>query len=167
MIDLSPGFRRAVARTAFFVAVGLVAVAIFGAVAIEPIGPIEGPARIAVDVVPRRTAGLSEPAAALVADSDPFRPDRTRPARDPESMLPDEPAPGPVDTWNVKLFGTVVLPDDRGVAMLRWSEEPARVVRIGQSIGPLTLRRVEPGSATLVADDGSETVVNVERGGTR
>jgi hypothetical protein len=144
-------------------AIFLMTLAVWRAVGIEPIAPVpddDAPPAFERRVSPR--ANISEAALTLAADTDPFRPERTRPV--PGEVMEEDPAAN-VDRVAsiVRLIGTVVLPDDGGLAMLRVGEDPARVVRVGQLIGALRLVRVEPGRATLVTTDGAEFVVRVDR----
>jgi hypothetical protein len=107
----------------------------------------------------QRRAGLSEEALQLAAERDPFAPERGA-APDTVPTVVDEPAP---QVSRVEVLGTVVLAEDRGVAMLREEGAAARLVRVGQALGTWTLKRVEPGRAHLQSADGETLVIPVSR----
>jgi len=97
---------------------------------------------------------------------DPFRDDRTAAASryrlpgavaDTERVVDEE---VPV----VTLLGTVVSSDGSGFALCQSGDEPPKLVRPGQSIGGLTLQRVDQAKATFVAADGRLTTLTVSRG---
>ena len=72
---------------------------------------------------------------------------------------PSEPAAA------VVLLGTVMSTDGTGFALCQLGTEPAKLLRPGQSIGGLTLRRVEQARATFASADGQVSTLVVPRGG--
>lgn len=122
------------------------------------------PVRVAVRGAP--------PDSTVVAavEADPFHPERRRPAvayRPPGEAAAEalraaedgEPA-GPVH-----LIGTALLPDGRSFALCEWPGRAPRLVRVGETVEGLTLRRVEPGRATFVSRAGATVVVHVAKAG--
>lgn len=112
---------------------------------------------------------LSPSQYAAAVEKDPFHPERRRPAM--RYLLPDEagaqvaepPAvqPSPdVHRPPIRLLGTTVLPDGRGLAVLARDGEPPRLLRVGESWDGLEVRRVGRGSVTLVSAD-STTVLRL------
>lgn len=97
---------------------------------------------------------------------DPFRPDRRRPpARYP--VPGDAPPPSekpPVTTPNVMtLVGTVMSLDGSSFAMVGVAGSPPRVVRVGQTIGDLTLKKIEQGRAVFRSAEGEVIELTVPK----
>jgi hypothetical protein len=123
--------------------------------------PIPSPVRLAV----------ADPDGLEVAiDQDPFRPERRRP---PERFpLPDDPVPDPApvlaapDPGAVRLIGTVVMPEGRSFAMCQVAGEPPKLVRLGETVGDLTLRRVDQGLAVFITAGGATVEARVPKAGT-
>jgi hypothetical protein len=119
------------------------------------------------DVRPRAAAGSDAAVVAAVA-RDPFRADRRRPPG--RYRLPGEavaapvapPTEQPVPVWNLRLLGTVVLPDGRGLAAMAGQSGESRIVRTGETIDGFRLTRVTPGSVTLT---GNDTTLVLRSGG--
>ena len=70
------------------------------------------------------------------------------------------PAPG-----SLTLIGTVISASGRSFAMCQLSAETPRVVRVGETIGAYTLRRVEQGEAFFVSDAGERLEIRVPKAG--
>jgi hypothetical protein len=100
-------------------------------------------------------------------EADPFRPDRTSataryrlPGTVPDSEhLAEQHAPA------VTLLGTVMSTDGSGFALCQTGDEPARLIRPGQSIGGLKLQRVEQAKALFKGADGRSVTLTVPQGG--
>jgi len=136
---------------------------------VEPPAGVQ-PARPVALPVP--VPGGGTPAARLAAavDRDPFHPERRRPAvrfRLPGEALPaDSAAAAAGATGPFLLIGTAVLSEGGGFAMCQWGSEPAKLVRVGERVGNLTLELVARGRATFVDAAGRRTEVRVPKAGT-
>ncbi len=105
------------------------------------------------------------------AEKDPFRPERNRSSarfRLPEERLVQvpQPAEAAVAPAAVRLLGTMVLPEGKSVALCQWGSDSPRLVRIGEMIGDLTLKRVEQGKAVFASAQGATVEVFVPKQGT-
>ena len=109
------------------------------------------------------------PAARLAGavGKDPFHPERRRPAV--RFRLPGESRPGAADSTSArvpfKLIGTAAMPKGKGFAMCQWGEEQPRLVRIGETVGDLTLKGVTPGRAVFLTSGGERFEVQVPKAG--
>jgi hypothetical protein len=129
-------------------------------------GELENPGRN-LQLEPAGAVTAEDVAAAV--DLDPFHPERRRPGtrfRLPEERTARarEPAGAPTRP-SLELHGTVVLPDDRGFAMVASGGESPRVVRIGQSIGGYRLTEVERGRAVFISSSGRSMSLTVRKAG--
>lgn len=140
-------------------------------VAALPASPDPRPAPAMPDVA-ARPEGASDAQILSAVARDPFRPDRRRPPgryRLPGEALPTEPqrtydyTPPPAAPV-MRLVGTVVLADGRGLAALAGEGGESRVVRVGEEMGGFRVLRVTSGTATLT--DGDTTIVLRTEGGT-
>lgn len=113
---------------------------------------------------------------AVAVESAPFSPQRRPPAQrfrmpgsdPPESFQSVDPGlgAGPAAHGSgLRLLGTMVLPGGGGVALAHGPGEEPRLVRIGESIGGLTLRSVRLGAAVFTGPDGSVVEIDIERQG--
>jgi hypothetical protein len=123
----------------------------------------------------RRSQGSTDrpvatPSASLAAavEGDPFHPERRRPAE--RFRLPGE--AGPSDTLaaadgaaSLRLLGTAVLAEGRGFAMYQAGAETPRLVRVGETVGELTLKRVEQGRAVFRTRAGRAVELRVPKAG--
>jgi hypothetical protein len=102
---------------------------------------------------------------AAAIGKDPFHPERRRPAQ--RFRLPGEAAPGAdvVSSEPFKLIGTAAMAEGKGFAMCQLGAEPPKLVRIGESIGGLTLKSVQPGRASFVRSDGKRYEARVPKAG--
>ena len=105
---------------------------------------------------------------AVDIDNDPFRLDRQLP--DPpeaeESTVPVADASEPVIVPEmIRLLGTVVLPGARSFVVYQLPSQVPRTLRLGESIGRLTLELVVPGRATFRAGDGTRVELQLPRPG--
>jgi len=103
------------------------------------------------------------------ADRDPFQPARRRPAlafrlpgdvrASPRAsrLAPDRPAA-------IRVIGTAVLPDG-GFALCQRAGGSPMLVRLGGTLGDLTLKAVGPGTATFLTAGGATLVVHVTKPG--
>lgn len=98
---------------------------------------------------------------------DPFREDRAAAttryrlpgtAADTDRVAEDE---APVLT----LLGTIMHSDGSGLALYQNGNDPPRLIRPGESIGGLTLQRVEQARATFADARGRVTTLTVSKGG--
>ncbi len=109
-------------------------------------------------------------ASVLVAvRSDPLHPLRRAPATryefDDDPSTASVPEQGTVNT-GLKLLGTAVSSaNGGGFAMCQLGEDAPAIVRLGQSIGPYELRRVEPGRAVFRERGGENLVLTVDAEG--
>lgn len=137
--------------------------------------PTRGRSGAAVEV-PRIVKPAGEPAEALVAalESGPFHPERRRPAgrfRLPGDEAPVAEAPPPAEAEptappaQVQLIGTAVAPGGKSFAMVQLGSEPAKLVRIGEKVGDLTLKQVEQGRAVFLSAAGARVEVNANKAG--
>ncbi|MCI0432564.1 MAG: hypothetical protein L0271_02785 [Gemmatimonadetes bacterium] len=155
------------AAAACALAAVVLVLAIGRAVRIEQLLPLSADgSRPAIERPAAVEPRVPEAALVLAAEADPFRPERTWPVQNDDAQPSDADRNREAISAAVQLVGTVVLPDDGGLAMLRVGNDPARVVRVGDRISVLRLLHVEPGAATLLADDGTRLVVRVKRGST-
>jgi hypothetical protein len=115
------------------------------------------------------TAGIRVPVTATkLADAvgkDPFHPERRRPSQ--RFQLPGEAAPAvsAASSELFKLIGTATMAEGKGFAMCQLGAEPPKLVRIGESIGDLTLKNVQPGRAVFVRSDGKRYEARVPKAG--
>lgn len=132
-----------------------------GARRVEPLPEQPAPRRAAAmpKVVPR-TAARSDAAILAAVARDPFRPDRRRPSgryrmpgEAPPPAAPAVPVAPPAMVYNIRLLGTVVLPDGSGLAALAGQTGESRIVKTGQSFEGFRVTRVNNGSATLRGND--------------
>lgn len=135
---------------------------------------LEPSPRAASAVNEGRTARLTSRAGdardlAAAVEHDPFRKERRRPSvryRVPGDAQPSvetavlRAAPGALT-----LIGTVISAGGRSFAMCQLRAEPPRVVRVGDTIGAYTLRRVEQGGAYFVSDAGERLEIRVPQAG--
>ncbi len=101
-------------------------------------------------------------------DSDPFRPDRSRPQI--RYQLPGTAEAVPKEAVAVEqpivLLGTMVIGGEgRSFAMCQTPAGP-RIVHIGEKVGDLTLKRVAKQSAVFVSSRGKEISFRVKPAGT-
>jgi hypothetical protein len=97
---------------------------------------------------------------------DPFHPERRRPAI--RFQLPGEGPPESGDAAEptpFKLIGTATMSEGRGFAMCQWGADPPKLVRIGESVGDLTLKAVQPGRAVFLTAGGKRYEVQVPKAG--
>ena len=158
------GIHEWIAATALAVSLALLAVATARAIHIEPL-PAGNDAGAWPEAIPEfePVPGLPHAQYAAAVDRDPFHPERRRPAT--RFMLlaeagpaPAEAQPAPPATANrppLRLLGTTVLPDGRGLALLARDGEPPRLLRLGESWDGMELRRVSRGSAMLASADST------------
>jgi hypothetical protein len=122
---------------------------------LEPLPEAPAPRRaVAMPRVSPRAAARTDAAILAAVARDPFRPDRRRPSgryRPPgEAPPPAAPAAAPVaPAYNIRLLGTVVLPDGSGLAALAGQTGESKIVKTGQSFEGFRVTRVGNGSATL------------------
>jgi hypothetical protein len=132
----------------------------------------------------RRTATVTElagtPARAEVSptllldavEHDPFNRERQRPAvrfrmageGNPDSLEAAAVAVASAEP-TLRLVGTAVLSGGKAFAICQWGDEPAKVVRIGERIGNMTLRTVQPGRAVFASNKGKSIELRVRTEG--
>jgi hypothetical protein len=120
-------------------------------------------------VLPAPAAEVSASRLTAAVAKDPFHVARRRPGvrfRLPGEALPDGVPATAEAGGQVQLIGTAVLPQGHGFAMCKWGAEPARLVRVGERVGDLTLRFVGRGRATFVNREGRSMEVRVPKAGT-
>ncbi len=145
-------------------------VALWRAFALEPL-PAPRPAAAILDRPVMAAAALYTAERVLAAvEKDPFQPERRRPAlrfRFPAEAVASHrrAAQGPDLSAAVRVIGTAVLPDGGGFAICQRSGGSPTLVRLGGTLGDLTLKAVEPGQATFVTPGGATLVVRVLKAG--
>ena len=159
-----------VAFAALVVALGLVASALWHALTLEPVNR-DGAGNLAVgaEAMAQREPLDAELVVAAL-DHDPFHPERRRPRQ--RFRLPSERvtsvARRPVRPSglppSMSLTGTMAYGDGGGVAILR-DRGSTRLVRVGEQVGDLTLRRVEREEVVFVSVSGARIVVRVSKPG--
>jgi len=128
----------------------------------------------AAAVAPRSnapTVGIRVPVTATklaeAVGKDPFHPERRRPGV--RFRLPGEGSTAANDTTQTpsvfKLIGTATMAEGKGFAMCQLGAEPPKLVRIGESIGDLTLKNVQPGRALFVTSGGKRYEARVPKAG--
>jgi hypothetical protein len=140
---------------------GVVAVAITGyrAVSISPLpGAIDGgPAHVAPELGERMAYPLQ--GALRAVDRDPFHPERRAPMA--RYLLPEDDrgatvsASGSARGGSIRLLGTAVSGSSGGFAMCQVGGDTPRMLHVGDTLGGLTLRRIDRAAAEFVATDGS------------
>jgi hypothetical protein len=118
--------------------------------------------------VPRPTAGSSSARLANAVQAAPFRPQRKAPTQ--RFRLPGDSAvalkePSLEPGADFRLIGTAIMAEGRGFAMCQLGAEPPRLVRIGDRIGEMTLRRVGQGRATFADAAGRRIELQVPKAG--
>ena len=127
----------------------------------------------AAAVAPRSTAvavGTRVPVTATklaaAVGKDPFHPERRRPSQ--RFRLPGEGSTAGNDTTQTagvfKLIGTATMAEG-GFAMCQLGAEPPKLVRIGERIGDLTLKNVQPGRALFLTSGGKRYEARVPKAG--
>ncbi len=101
---------------------------------------------------------------AAAVDADPFNPARQRPTE--VYMLPGElVVPAPVSrNEQLRVLGTVVNTAGSGFAMCQLGSSPPTIVKVGEKIGPYTLKRVVRGSATFAGPAGDVVIAAPQPG---
>ncbi len=164
---MTPRVPPAAALAAFMMSAGLALWSLGRAVDLDRLSSVASAASI-----PRLSgAGHRQPLASAELDKavgkDPFHPERRRPAI--RFQLPGEgpPASGEAaaEPTPFKLIGTATMPEGRGFAMCQWGADPPKLVRIGESVGDLTLKAVEPGRAVFRTSGGKRYEVQVPKAG--
>lgn len=140
----------------------VLAVAVAGAVRLDPLPPAAAERVPAMPVTGLRLAVLPEGVAARLVEADPFSPDRATGFDDAPEGPSAEPVAAEVPPPAVRLLGVVLLPDGGGSAAVAVGGAPAQLVRVGQRVDRWVLVGVSDGAATLQAAGGS-LVLRVER----
>jgi hypothetical protein len=99
---------------------------------------------------------------------DPFRPDRRRPPARyavPGDVPPAVENAPPAKQSAVALVGTVMSLDGSSFAMVAIDGSPPRVVREGQTVGELTLKKVQQGKAVFRSAAGDLVELTVPKAG--
>jgi hypothetical protein len=152
------------------VALGLVASALWRAVTLEPVNRHSaGDFAFGAEAMAQREP-LNADLTVAALDHDPFHPERRRPRQ--RFRLPSErvtsvarrPARPSGLPPSMSLTGTMAYGDGGGVAILR-DRGSTRLVRVGEQVGDLTLRRVEREEVVFVSENGARIVVRVSKPG--
>lgn len=142
------------ALAASFVASAICAGAVVRAVVLAPL-PASMPPSDAAEMPTVRDVPPRSPEAILAAVArDPFRRDRQRPPD--RYRLPGERRSArraAASSPDLRVLGIAWLPDGGGVAALSLGRAPARVLRVGDTIGEWRLVRVEEGRARVAGRD--------------
>jgi hypothetical protein len=106
----------------------------------------------------------SDALVAAAADADPFSPSRTRAetrvasAAEPVVINRQPAAP-------LQLIGTVMDPAGGDFALCQLGADAPKIVRVGQSVGSYTLRRISQGSASFESSNGDRIELRVSKSG--
>jgi hypothetical protein len=154
----------AVAGFACVAGLSLLAWSVVGAVHAPPVAPQMGGVAVGRVNLPVAAARpLPGPGRAAV-DADPFRTDRRRPPKrftvPGTGAAPIVAAPAPA----LVLSGTVVYQDGGGLALLRVQGRSA-MVRVGETVGGLTLKSVAREVAVFARPGGGQLVLHVPKAG--
>lgn len=150
----------------------LCVLAFLGARRVEPLPAAPAARRTAeMPVVAARKPAASDAQILAAVARDPFRPDRKRPPgryRMPGEAPPPQEQPAnafvpPPPPPALRLTGTVVLADGRGLAALAGQSGESRIVRVGEEMDGFRVVRVTNGSATI--SNGDTTLVLKTEGG--
>ena len=144
--------------------------ALWRALVLEPLpGARAASGSDTVVIPPRRSIPATEQVLTAI-EKDPFRADRHRAAT--AFRLQGEPGAShgralatPVVPAAVRVIGTAVLPQGGGFAICQRSGGSPTLVRLGGTLGDLTLKAVEPGAATFLTAAGATLVVRVAQSG--
>lgn len=151
------GFRLA-ARLALGVSIAIVTIASWRAVRLDAL-----PAATTWTAPVSSDGALTSPAFArspgsesLALDNDPFSADRElTSARGPVTSQAAGSVVPTLPPEAVRLLGTVVRPEGRNFVVYQLPSEVPRTVRVGESVGGMTLINVLPGRATFRAHGGA------------
>ncbi len=115
------------------------------------------PAGLAASPVPARAA----------LDDDPFSPERQPPAV--RYRLPGVEDDTPVADKPVlpEVLGTVLATDGQNLATIRLGPDSTKILRVGQKIGPYTVKEIARGQVTFTKASGEKLVVHAESPFTR
>jgi hypothetical protein len=156
-----------VADAALAAATLLFGVALWSALRIEPVSPLAP----AVQAGTLTLAGSArDPASAAAASphalaSDPFSPGR-RLRPDPSATITVTQAATPVVAPpTVRLLGTVMR-GDSGFAVCQVASDPPRTVRVGETLGELTLITLDQGRAIFRSANGTRVELSLTPPGT-
>lgn len=131
-----------------------------------PVGRAE-PSSLPEDPRPVRSVSAAE--LAVLLEADPFHPERRRPdVRYGEERVDEAVTAAAVERSpvTVQLLGTVVLPQERSLAMCRIGNERARLLRLGDTLSNMKLTEIGQGRAVFVGAQGQRLDLRVTKGGT-
>ena len=164
---MTPRVPPALAFAAFVMSAGLALWSLRRAVAINQLSSVVSAASLPTPSGTEHRLPLASAELDKAVGKDPFHPERRRPAV--RFQLPGEGAPAPEDAPQApapfRLIGTATMPEGRGFAMCQSGADPPRLVRIGESIGDLTLKAVQPGRAVFLTARGKRYEVQVPKAG--
>lgn len=166
-LSIRPQWAQIGAAAAVVVAAIVAATAAIGAWRLEPLPTgVAHPAVLPEDVTPSPSASSAQ--FVVLLESDPFHPERRRP--DVRfGAAPIDAAIEPVSERSaptVQLLGTVVLPQQRSLAMCRVGNERARLLRVGDTLSSMKLAEIGQGRAVFVGSRGERLDLTVRKGGT-
>lgn len=157
-----------VASIALIATSAFAGIAAWRAVRLEPI-----PAAVPRRAPAESESALASPASARLArtrapvlDNDPFNADRELPGT--RSVVASQAAGSvvrAVPPEAVRLLGTVLRPTGRSFAIYQLPSEVPKTVRIGESVGGMTLVEVAPGRATFRAQTGALVELSLSKPG--
>ena len=145
----------------------LVAAALWGALRIAPLPPVtpstQGGSLVLAGT--SRDAMVATAASSRALANDPFSPGRRlRPEPSVTRAVARTAAPSP-EQPTVRLLGTVVR-GGSGFAVCQVASDPPRTVRIGETLGELTLITLDRGRATFRAANGTRVELSLTPPGT-
>lgn len=165
-MSLIPMPLRQLALLALAAATTTLGVATYRAARLDPLPPpsIDGASH--GTPIEGATPGATVHVATGELDNDPFDPERQLP-QEPEAATTDatdDALPPPVPPAAVRVLGVVVLPEGGGFVVYQLPSEVPKTVRIGGTVGRLTLVGVEPGRAIFRASDGARVALDLTTG---
>lgn len=164
-----PLWRLVVASAcSMFIALGVAAFAIWNALHTQRLAPANLPsAQPNTPFAPRVVTASSAMVDSAVAH-DPFNPDR-EPARRNAMLAAQTREPvlqnGAAQTAEVRLLGTALLGGSASFATCQLGVEPARALRVGESIAGLTLTRIDQGRVVFRSARGDSMELHIFRPG--
>ena len=156
-----------VAHATLVVATLLVGAALWSALHVTPLPPVTPPSQAGSLVLAgsSRDARVVTSAGAAALASDPFSPGRRlRPESSVTRAVSQVATPAP-EPPAVRLLGTVMR-GGSGFAVCQLASDPPRTVRVGETLGELTLITLDQGRATFRSANGTRVELSLTPPGT-
>ena len=162
MIDTHSRATR-LALTALGLSIVLCAIALVRVLLVDPLASASGENLRTAPITATSfvTAPDSGPVTDALPANDPFDPDRASLRLEPSSDAPVRVTDIPPATVSVRLLGTVLLPNGASFAVCQLPSAIPRSVRVGDSIGGLTVVSIERGHVVLHTARGDKTEIDI------